>query len=635
MSRRERHRSTTNRGRWSRRILVAFSLAGVLGALRLRRRLGALRTAEPGTGRVVGDAPASDGDGGDDEWLLLTAEGVHVDRATRRDVIAHAEREELDVVDLVPGDLPSERAMDLARLVDPATLRTDRLVAARGAQHALLVRRSVLDRAGLAEEPTTGIDPVTFAERLLVAKRFAPTTTDLVVAPVLRAAPAADDVDKRLALLRSMFGAATPVVATLPAVPYVVLAVGLLVNPLWGAVALAAWSAAPLVATGGTPLRPRDLPSHAARRFVEEPPRWVRTLLGRWRPEEPEGDAVEELRPVYAELVADGLDRFFEPRREDCPWCGSHDLSVRITTTDRYQLKPGTFTVEECARCGHTFQNPRLSLEGLDYYYRDFYDGISDERFEVIFSWGAGLEHSRARMLEGLHEPKRWLDVGTGHGHFALLAAEVWPDTVFEGLDVGDGVLEAERRGWIAEAHHGLLPELAGELAGRFDVVSMHHELEHTRDPRAELAAAAEVLLPGGFLEIEVPDPEFPLSRVLKERWLPFFQPQHQHMVTMGNLCEELEDLGFEVVRTARAEAHRAVDVVSAAWFVVNGAAPPPDDLPWLERPPSRSSLRRVLTFVLGAPLIGLAALVDQGVAVWVRRTDRGNAYRVLARKRT
>src|SRR5690606_882109 len=132
-----------------------------------------------------------------------------------------------------------------------------------------------------------------------------------------------------------------------------------------------------------------------------------------------------------------------------------------------------------------------------------------------------------------------------------------------------------------------------------------------TRDPRAELAAAAKVLQPGGFLEIEVPDPEFPLSRVLGERWLPFFQPQHQHMVTIGNLSKELEGLGFDVVRTKRFECHRAIDLTAAAWFVVNGAAPA-DDLPWLPPPPPRAGLRRLLTFALALPLLAAAGLADQ-----------------------
>jgi len=611
----------TDRRRWSRRILVLFSIGGLLGAVRLRGRLAALKTVEPGQGSDPGD-----------DWLLITADGVHVDSVTFRDTVAYAEAEGLQALDLVPGDLPAERAMDVARLLDPASFRTNRLAPGRGAQQAIVVRQDLLARAGLAEQETTDLDPVTFAETLLALKRYAPTAVDVVVAPVLRAAPSASDPDTRLALMRSMFGAATPAVVGLPAVAYVVLGLGMLVNPVWGAVALATWSALPVVATAGTALRPRDLPGHALRRMVDEPRSWARTLVGRWQPP-PEPDAIEALRPAYAAAVADGIDAYFEPRRDDCPWCGGNDLSVRVSTPDRYQYKPGTFAMDECGTCGHTFQNPRLSLEGLDYFYRDFYDGISDDTFEMIFSAGAGLEAERAGMLTGVHEPRRWLDVGTGHGHFALLAAETWPDTVFEGLDLGESVEEAERRGWIAKAHRGLLPELSAGLAGSFDVVSMHHELEHTRDPRAELAAAAEVLEPGGYLEIEVPDPEFPLSRVLGPFWLPFFQPQHQHLVTIGNLCTELEGLGFEVLKTVRGECHRAIDLVAVVWFVLNDLAPP-GNLPWVAREDAAPKAKRAVVVALGLPFVALASLTDQLVGVWARATDQGNAYRVLARKR-
>jgi SAM-dependent methyltransferase len=434
-----------------------------------------------------------------------------------------------------------------------------------------------------------------------------------------------------MALLRSMFDVAAPLAVGLPALAYVVLAVGIIVNPLWGAAALAAWSALPAVATAGTPVRPHDLPGHAFRRILDEPWFWLRTLTGGWRPPR-QADPVEALRPVYEELVEDGVGRFLEERRADCPWCGSSDLSVRVSVPDRFQFKPGTFTMEECGACGHTFQNPRLSLEGLEYYYRDFYDGLSEDQFEVIFAVASNLEHDRAEMLRGVHEPKRWLDVGTGHAHFPLMAAELWPDTTFEGLDLGESVEEAERRGWIAKAHRGMLPELSAELAGSFDVVSMHHELEHTRDPRAELAAAAEVLAPGGYLEIEVPDPEYPLSRLLKGLWLPFFQPQHQHMVTVGNLCEALEGLGFEIVKTVRADCQRNVDLTFVVWFGLNKLAPP-TDLPWLPRPTGLDLVKRPLVLAAGLPLLGIAALVDQVSGIYARATDRGNAYRVLAKK--
>src|SRR6266567_4088927 len=86
--------------------------------------------------------------------------------------------------------------------------------------------------------------------------------------------------------------------------------------------------------------------------------------------------AVELRRPAYQADLAGGLDRLFEPRRTACPWCGSARLRERLRTTDLLQHKPGRFHLDRCQDCGHVFQNPRLSFAGLEFYYRDFYDGL-------------------------------------------------------------------------------------------------------------------------------------------------------------------------------------------------------------------------------------------------------------------
>ncbi len=94
--------------------------------------------------------------------------------------------------------------------------------------------------------------------------------------------------------------------------------------------------------------------------------------------------------------------------------------------------------------------------------------------------------------------PERWLDVGTGYAHFCVVAHDLWPDTSFDGLDMGVAIEDAQRKGWVGRGYRGQFCELADELAGRYDMVSMHHYLEHTRDPRAELDAATTLPSPTG-----------------------------------------------------------------------------------------------------------------------------------------
>jgi SAM-dependent methyltransferase len=344
-------------------------------------------------------------------------------------------------------------------------------------------------------------------------------------------------------------------------------------------------------------------------------------------------DSYEARRPYYQAELAGGVERFLEPRRDTCPWCGSTDLSVRLRTSDLVQRKPGRFTLERCGTCRHIFQNPRLTPAGLDFYYRDFYDGLGQKLMEGASNAAGQSYRGRIDMLKPFTTPKAWLDVGTGHGHFCRLAREVWPNTEFDGLDQSVSVEEAQRRGWIDHGYRGEFVALADELAGRYDVVSMHHYLEHTREPFDELNAAAKVLPAGSYLLIELPDPESSFGRVLGRWWMPWFQPQHQHMIPVRNLVQALADRGFSAVAIDRGAAHQRGDLFFGLALALIAIAPDPR-LPWLVTRPTRwRRLRHTAVWSVGRPLLVIMHLLDELLRHVVRRTRGGNAYRVLARK--
>lgn len=342
-------------------------------------------------------------------------------------------------------------------------------------------------------------------------------------------------------------------------------------------------------------------------------------------------------RPAYISDLAEGTDRFFEARRESCPWCASTEpFTVVLRTTDVMQHKPGRFVLESCADCGHVFQNPRLNAEGLEFYYRDFYDGLGAEDMNSMLQFNRAGHEGRARMVLAAAgtPPRRWLDVGTGHGHFPQDAKGVLPDTEFDGLDMTEGVVLAQREGRIGRSYRGDFVELAGEIAGRYDVISMYHYLEHTLDPGKEIAAARAALPVGGYLSIELPDPECGWNRLLGRWWTAWLQPQHLNMMPIGNLRARLVELGFDVVEEQRAEPHIATDVVSATLLRVNAATIAGEDLAWRSAPPSR--FRKVLrkaAFVASIPLAVAALVVDRVSAPIGRKRGLSNTYRVLARR--
>ena len=346
-------------------------------------------------------------------------------------------------------------------------------------------------------------------------------------------------------------------------------------------------------------------------------------------------EAVAMRRPAYAADLLAGLDRLFDPRRTDCPWCGSTELRERLRTTDVIQHKPGRFRLDRCERCGHVFQNPRLSAQGLEFYYRDFYDGLGEASAGGLFAGRGRMYRRRAEaLLAHAAAPENWLDVGTGHGHFCEAAQAVCPATAFDGLDFTDGAELAEKAGRVRRGYRAGFVESAASMADGYEVVSMFHYLEHSLDPGLELAAARRVVRPGGHLFIEVPDPQSRYARLLGRWWLPWLQPQHLHFIPVANLRGRLGELGFTVVAEQHAEPHDPVDLVAATWFLLDTLAPRAD-APWFpERPgPVRRAARAVIV-ILGVPALLLAALLDKVVLRGLsHRLGLANAYRLIARR--
>ncbi|KJY16562.1 MULTISPECIES: class I SAM-dependent methyltransferase [unclassified Streptomyces] len=610
--------------RWTSAVLLAALGAGTVRAAFRLRDLPVL----PVVPRTSAGVPRPAG------WRLLTARGVEPDPATFLAACAYAEGEGLRVLDLLPADLAAERALGLLRLVDPARYRWDRLGEGRGAGFAVLVTEEVLERAGV--DP--GGPRPDLAELLALTRRlkeYAADATGLAVAPGLSCGgPGDPGGPARAAELRAQ-GLPPGTLAAAQLGGLALLAGVAVRQGRWGAAAAGLYWLQPYLVLGGSgsPLRPADLARATAARPVRSLRAGLRTAgaaraAGR-------DDAPDAARAAaYREDLAAGTDRFLEARRPDCPWCGSARLSVRVRVPDLLQGKPGRFTLERCGDCGHVFQNPRLTPEGLEFYYRDFYDGRGGEGAGTVFGRLGAAYRGRAEMLLPHAEPVSWLDVGTGHGHFCNAARAVWPRTRFDGLDMGDGVRDAERRGWVETGYQGQFPEFAPKLAGQYEVVSMYHYLEHTRDPLAELDAAAAVLAPGGFLAIELPDPESRMARLLGPAWLPWFQPQHQHLAPAANLREALADRGFTVVAEEHGPAHQGNDFFGAVALTATRLAPDPDR-PWGPSATRRTRALAQAVRLAALPCFAAAGALDTLRTAAARRTDGGNAYRLLARKDT
>ena len=621
-------------------LLWAMAVAHVVEAVELRRRrrrVTSLHQPSP--------HPGDDARGKVD---VVAVSGAVVDDRALAAVRADMEASGAEVVDLVPGDLPIERALRLLRRVQPERLGTDAFYTPGGAHEVVALHPTLTARMDPGHgtrakaDGTVSLDRGQLVRQTLAAQRHAPTAAAMRVTPGVRAAPAT--VRDRWRELQEItaygwpYGSLAPILVGLETLHLAAMTAGLLLAPPAAAAALATWSAQPALVFG------LAAPEASARSFVPPdrlpgsvlrlPRAWAANLrtawVGYW-----DTRLRETLRAGRPVPVPPATETLFEPRRATCAWCGSAALEGRLDVTDLVQHKPGTFHLDECRDCGHIFQNPALTPAGLDYYYQDFYEGLGEELTEVSFAALAPLYRRRVESLARFAEPTAWLDVGTGHGHFCLAARERWPEAIFDGLDMSETVEEAQRRGRIDTAHRGTFPELAGRLPRSYDVMSMHHYLEHTRDPRRELAAAATVLQPGGHLMIEMPDPASPWSRRLGRYWWQWGQPQHQHFVTCDAMVAALEGAGFEVLSVERGEATFGGELFNAVGLVLQRLARSPH-LPWLPAPSLAHRVARPVLFAAALPVMAATKMADGLKDARLRRPGSrtaGNAYRLIARR--
>jgi ubiquinone/menaquinone biosynthesis C-methylase UbiE len=620
---RRRSPGSRKRSRAASVVLWGLAVAHVAEAFGLRRRWRNI-TALPSA--AAGGHAEERGD----KVEIVSISGAEIDAATRAGAASEMELCGAQVVDLVPGDLPADRALRLLRRVSPTRLGDDAMYSPGGAHEVLVLHHDVAGRmgggAGRGLLPLRTADRGELVRRTVKAQRYAPTATALRRAPALRTSEwSPSDRWRELEELHAYSlpgGKLAPVLLGAETAHLLALTAGPLISPVAGLVALGTWVAQPAGVLGARGVRagPLRLP----RAWVDN----LRTALAGYRAGR-RAAADRARTPVPA---APRVEELFEPRRTTCPWCGSHSLVGRLDTTDLFQHKQGTFHLDQCTDCGHTFQNPAVSGRGLNYYYDQFYDGISEEQTEVVFASLGKAYRNRIQAVGQFTEPQSWLDVGTGHGHFCLAARQRWPDARIDGLDMSETVEEAQRRGWIDTAYRGIFLELAEGLPRSYEVVSMHHYLEHTLDPRRELAAAAKVVEPGGYLMVEVPDPESPWSRRLGRFWLPWMQPQHMHFVPCGNLVKALEESSFEVVSVERGPATMGADLSAAAVIGVEHLAPS-SHLPWLPPPSPAQRAKRAAVIAGALPFIGLALLVDRVRDACIGPRQIGNAYRVVARR--
>ena len=226
-----------------------------------------------------------------------------------------------------------------------------------------------------------------------------------------------------------------------------------------------------------------------------------------------------------------------------CILCGDKERKLLVKNEPWY--------IYGCASCGLGFLDPRPSKEDIAKLYdKEYCEDQFVEGGEVgspEFMKRLSLETHRVRFFRGLKRKGKILDIGCGYGYFLAACRTMYGYDV-HGLDVSDWAAHyaAERLGLsvtVGEIETVNLPP------NSYDIITMWHFLEHTRDPREAILKAMELLKKDGFLVIDVPNYDGTDARKNWGNWVGWQPPYHFYHFTPHTLKRLLRLCGLCVLK--------------------------------------------------------------------------------------
>ena len=169
-------------------------------------------------------------------------------------------------------------------------------------------------------------------------------------------------------------------------------------------------------------------------------------------------------------------------------------------------------------------------------------DGVARDRLAERERF---LENVAAELAAiGALRPGRILDVGCGPGFLLSGVGAAWEK---HGVELS--TLAAEHARAYGRIHNGLLAD-AGYPDAHFDVVVLHHVIEHVADPAALVRDIRRILADDGLLILATPNFDSGCARRFGERYRLLHDKTHITLFSDDSMRRFLRDSGFRIERS-------------------------------------------------------------------------------------
>lgn len=204
---------------------------------------------------------------------------------------------------------------------------------------------------------------------------------------------------------------------------------------------------------------------------------------------------------------------------------------------------PGEFGQRRCPCCDSYFLSPRVPESHIAAYYPTSYAPYAPASNSILDKAGSllGLTRYRQRLVEKYASHGAILDVGAGNGSFLrALSGTSWDRYA---LDV-EQYCEFDFPVTFTSGRFDQTPPAFPPMA----VITMWHVFEHFYHPSMALANAAQLLTPGGYLFLAIPDPQCVERRIFGSNWIGWDAPRHIATYSAKAMEIQLARAGLQLI---------------------------------------------------------------------------------------
>lgn len=331
---------------------------------------------------------------------------------------------------------------------------------------------------------------------------------------------------------------------------------------------------------------------------------------------------------------------------QHCPVCKDSHIHHLLEGRDRLHGVEGSWSLFRCPACGLGFLNPTPAPEAISNFYPNdyyaYYPPSLPQRPEKLFK---RIDFNIRQFRKKAYAKKLGYPISENYSSLVRLLVSIFPPaTDFPAfrepgtlLDVGCGagqyLLEMKSLGWnvkgvelsehaVKAAQSAGLDVVCGTLESAkldssvFAVIRLNDVLEHVPDPHALLKEIHRILVPGGHLQVTLPNLDAWTFSLFHQYWFPLEIPRHLFFFTPDSLTRIATDCGY-TVKSLKVWSHKEVDVIPSLQYYLR------ENHPGLFKAIDRPFIWKLIRKSF-APFKFVANLFSKGSAmtIWLEKSE-------------